>query len=116
MAKLKDVCELMDKQFISLLELIEKDVANKVYLEKQMNSGNLLIAKTRYIKVRIGLYFNRTSLHALLLHYRDNKRSPLTSCRARTVPNSRPLAPWSGRAMATGAWKRSIRWTRTRAT
>lgn len=51
MAKLKDVCELMDKQFISLLELIEKDVANKVYLEKQMNSGNLLIAKTRYIKV-----------------------------------------------------------------
>lgn len=54
MAKLKDVCELMDKQFISLLELIEKDVANKVYLEKQMNSGNLLIAKTRYIKV---IYF-----------------------------------------------------------
>lgn len=46
----KNVCELMDKQYISVLELIEKDVANKVYLEKQMNSGNLLIAKTRYIK------------------------------------------------------------------
>lgn len=50
MANLKDVCELMDKQYIHLLELIEKDVSNQVYLEKQMNSGNLLIAKTRYIK------------------------------------------------------------------
>lgn len=40
----------MDKQYINLLELIEREVANKVYLEKQMNSGNLLIAKTRYLK------------------------------------------------------------------
>lgn len=40
----------MDKQYLNLLELIERDVANKVYLEKQMNSGNLLIAKTRYCK------------------------------------------------------------------
>lgn len=46
----ESVCELMDKQYISLLDLIEKDVANKVYLEKQMSSGNLLIAKTRYLK------------------------------------------------------------------
>lgn len=45
-----DLCVLMDKQYISLLELIEKNVANQVYLEKQMNSGNLLIAKTRYLK------------------------------------------------------------------
>lgn len=50
MDKLGDVCELMDKQYIHLLELIEKDVSNKIYLEKQMNSGNLLIAKTRYLK------------------------------------------------------------------
>ena len=50
MAKLNEICELIDKQYISLLENIEKDVANKVYLEKQMNSGGLLIAKTRYLK------------------------------------------------------------------
>lgn len=42
--------EVIDKQYITLLELIEKDVANRVYLEKQMNSANLLIAKTRYLK------------------------------------------------------------------
>lgn len=50
MANLQAVCELMDKQYIHLLELIEKDVSNKIYLEKQMNSGSLLIAKTRYLK------------------------------------------------------------------
>ena len=48
--ELKEVCDLLDKQYISLLELIEKDVANKVIIETQMNSGQLLIAKTRYLQ------------------------------------------------------------------
>lgn len=48
--ELKEICELLDKQYITLLESIEKDVSNKVYLEKQMTSGSMLLSKTRYIK------------------------------------------------------------------
>lgn len=40
----------MDKLTIEMLELVEKDVSNKIYLEKQINNGHLLIAKARYIQ------------------------------------------------------------------
>ncbi|XP_055679358.1 coiled-coil domain-containing protein 115 [Lutzomyia longipalpis] len=46
----KDICELMDKLTIEILDLMEDEVKLKIDIEKNSNSGNLLIAKARYIQ------------------------------------------------------------------
>lgn len=44
------VCELLDKLYINMLDLIEQDVQSKINIEKVTNDGQLNLAKARYIK------------------------------------------------------------------
>ncbi|GAB0092749.1 coiled-coil domain-containing protein 115 [Sergentomyia squamirostris] len=46
----KDICELMDKLTIEVLDLMEDEVKQKIEIEKNSNSGQLLMAKARYIQ------------------------------------------------------------------
>lgn len=44
----EDICVLMDKLTIKMLELMEEEVKHKLNIEKAMKNGDILIAKTRY--------------------------------------------------------------------
>uniref|UniRef100_A0A1B0D551 Vacuolar ATPase assembly protein VMA22 n=2 Tax=Phlebotomus papatasi TaxID=29031 RepID=A0A1B0D551_PHLPP len=50
MASKTDICELMDKLTIEVLDLMEDEVKQKIEIEKNSNSGQLLMAKARYIQ------------------------------------------------------------------
>uniref|UniRef100_A0A1L8DCR2 Vacuolar ATPase assembly protein VMA22 n=2 Tax=Nyssomyia neivai TaxID=330878 RepID=A0A1L8DCR2_9DIPT len=50
MGSKKDICELMDKLTIEILDLVEDEVKQKIDIEKNSNSGQLLMAKARYIQ------------------------------------------------------------------
>ena len=50
MTKNEEICELMDKLTIEMLELIQEKVQCEINIEKRTNEGNLLLAKARYIQ------------------------------------------------------------------
>jgi hypothetical protein len=45
-----EICELMDKLYIDLFDLIEDDIKLKVNMEQTTNAGSLMLAKARYIQ------------------------------------------------------------------
>lgn len=49
MAERKEICELLDKLTLEMLDLIEQDVKCKRNIENITNDGQLNMAKTRYI-------------------------------------------------------------------
>ncbi|XP_059612523.1 coiled-coil domain-containing protein 115 [Phlebotomus argentipes] len=50
MPEKEDICELMDKLTIEILDLMEDEVKEKIDIEKNSSSGQLLMAKARYIQ------------------------------------------------------------------
>lgn len=43
-----EICSLMDKLTLKMLDLMEEEVKHKINIEKAMKNGDILIAKTRY--------------------------------------------------------------------
>lgn len=50
MTKKEEVCELLDKLTIEMLDLIQQNIHNKIQVENASIEGQLLIAKSRYLK------------------------------------------------------------------
>ncbi|XP_018788008.1 PREDICTED: uncharacterized protein LOC108968424 [Bactrocera latifrons] len=49
-SKKEEIGNLLDVLYLEMLELIEQHTASRVNIERLMNSGQLMLAKTRYLK------------------------------------------------------------------